>query len=233
MKINCIIVDDEPMARELLEKYARDVPALNLIALCTNAFEASEVLLNHEVHLIFLDINMPRLSGMKFYRSLANPPAVIFTTAYPEYALEGFEVDAVDYLLKPISFERFYQAVSRMMERARTDRREHEEDVILLRSDKKLHRVRIADIYCIEGLGDYLKVHLADGMLIVHDTMKNILESLPDSFLRVHKSWVISVRHFKYLDGNTAKVGKFEIPVGLKFRDDFLAALGQRGVQQD
>jgi len=229
MKVNCIIVDDEPAACDLLEKYVRDVPALNLVKVCSNALEATEVLMENEVQLIFLDINMPRLSGMKFYRSLTSPPSVIFTTAYPEYALEGFEVDAVDYLLKPFSFERFYQAVLRVLERLKPEQLKPVDDSILLRSDKKLHRVKISEIYCIEGLGDYLKIHLSDNYLVVHDTIKNILEALPDSFLRVHKSWVVSVGHIKYLEGNIAKAGKFEIPVGMKYKDDFLLALRKSG----
>ncbi len=111
MIINCIIVEDEPVSQDVLKKYVADCPNLKLIEVCNNAFEANDTLVNHEVQLMFLDINMPRLSGMKFYKSLSNPPFVIFTTAYPEYALEGFEVDAVDYLLKPFPFERFIKAV--------------------------------------------------------------------------------------------------------------------------
>jgi DNA-binding LytR/AlgR family response regulator len=229
MKINCIIVDDEPAARDLLEKYIRDVPALNLVGICSNALEASEIIIQKEVNLIFLDINMPRISGMQFYRSLANPPAVIFTTAYSEYALEGFEVNAVDFLLKPFSFERFYQAVTRLMERSKKEQRQAEEDFILLRSEKKLHRVNISEIYCIEGLGDYLKVHFQDKFLVVHETMRNFLESLPDNFVRVHKSWAVSLTNIKYIEGNTVMAGKFEVPLGQKYKDDFFQVLGDKG----
>jgi len=146
MKVNCIIVDDEPVACDLLEKYVRDVPALDLVKVCSNALEATEVLMHYEVHLIFLDINMPRLSGMKFYRSLASPPSVIFTTAYPEYALEGFEVDAVDYLLKPFSFERFYQAVLRVLERLKPEQLKPEDDFILARGNISM-RLRVAGLF--------------------------------------------------------------------------------------
>jgi DNA-binding LytR/AlgR family response regulator len=229
MKINCIIVDDEPVACELLVKYISDVPALELVGVCHSAFEATEVMVQQEVHLIFLDINMPLLTGMKFYRSLANPPAVIFTTAYAEFAIEGFEVDAVDYLLKPFSFERFYQAVSKMIERSKKDLSKPEKDFILLRSDKKLHRVNIFDIYCIEGLGDYLKVHLQGKFLVVHDTMINFLESLPETFVRVHKSWVVSVPHIRYIEGNSIKMNEFEIPIGLKYKEDLMNTLSKGG----
>lgn len=231
MKINCIIVDDEPIARDLLKKYIRDLPSLRLVAECSNAFEASEALMQHEVRLIFLDINMPRLSGMKFYRSLTHPPAVIFTTAYPEYALEGFEVDASDYLLKPFSFDRFFQAVNRVMERSATRNPVQEGKYILLKADKKVHRVRLQDILAIEGLGDYIKVHLDGSFLVVHDTLKNILDALPDSFFRVHKSWVVAIDRIEYIDGNTIKTVAFEVPVGLKYKEKFLGALGQGGAE--
>lgn len=229
MKLNCLIVDDEPMARDLLKRYVRDVPALYLAGECSNAFEASEALMDREIHLMFLDINMPRLSGMKFYRSLASPPAVIFTTAYPEYALEGFEVDAVDYLLKPFSFERFYKAVNRVMEKFREEPEPALGDFILLRADKKIHRVKLSDIRFIQGLGDYIKVKVGGEFLIVHDTLRNILETLPDSFIRTHKSWVVSVQHIEYIEGNTVLMGKDEIPIGLKYKEEFLAALEKKG----
>ncbi len=229
MKINCILVDDEPVARDLLEKYIRDVPALHLLARCSNAFEATEALLGNEVHLIFLDINMPRLSGMQFYRSLANPPAVIFTTAYPQFALEGFEVDAVDYLLKPFSFERFYQAVNRVMKRIAGAERQPSGEHIILRSDKKIHRVRLADIHAIEGLGDYVKVHFEGSFLVVHDTLKNMTDGLPAEFIRVHKSWVVSAAHIDYIEGNTIQAGTFEVPIGMTYRDAFREWLEGRG----
>lgn len=225
MKVNCIVVDDEPIASDLLEKYIRDVPALRLVQVCRNAFEATEALMQHDVQLIFLDINMPRLSGMKFYRSLSNPPAVIFTTAYPEYALEGFEVDATDYLLKPFSFERFYQAVTRLLARQTPERATGEMEFILLKADKKLHRVNVSEILFVEGLGDYVKVHLPDAFLVVHDTLQHIQESLPVNFVRVHKSFLVAVGHVQFIDGNMAGVGNREIPIGLKYKEDFMAAL--------
>ncbi len=233
MKINCIVVDDEPLARDLLEKYIRDVPALHLVALCNNAFEATEVLMQHEVHLIFLDINMPKLSGMKFYRSLVQPPAVIFTTAYPEYAIEGFEVDATDYLVKPFSFERFYQAVGRVLEKLKLNAPVSDKRYILLKADKKVHRVRTDDILFAEGLGDYIKVHFKNSYLVVHETLKDFQDSLPDTFLRIHKSWVVSIDHIEYIDGNMAKIKAFEIPIGLKYKDAFMQALGDQKREQD
>jgi len=225
MKINCIIVDDEPMARDLLVNYVSEVPALNLAGVCSSALEAAEMIVRQEIHLIFLDINMPLLSGIKFYRSLSRPPAVIFTTAYPEYALEGFELDAVDYLLKPFSFERFYKAVTKMMERHMAGQKTSEEEFILLRSEKKMHRVTLSQICCIEALGGYLKIYLNDRHLVVHQTLKNILESLPESFIQVHKSWIVALVKIDYIEGNTARAGKHEIPLGQKYKERLMAAL--------
>lgn len=225
MKINCIIVDDEPIAQDLLKTYVADVPTLNLVQICNNAFEATEALVNYKIQLIFLDINMPRLSGMSFYRSLANPPAVIFTTAYSEYALEGFEVDATDYLLKPFSYERFYKAVSRILDKLQSLNDDGAEKFILLRADKKIHRTKLSDILYLEGLGDYVKVHLENSYLVVHERLKNLLEQLPDSFLQVHKSYVVSINKVKFIDGNTANIGDSELPIGQTYREQFMNRL--------
>lgn len=225
MKINCLIVDDEPIARDLLRKYIADVPALNLVSSCQDAIEATEVLMKEDVDLLFLDINMPRLSGMNFYRSLSNPPAVIFTTAYPEYAIEGFEVSATDYLLKPFSFERFYKAVTRILESVESNGTVQDENTILLKADKKIHRIKTSEILYIEGLGDYVKVHLMDHSLVVHDRLKNLLDKLPSFFLQIHKSYVVSVNKVKFIDGNMANLGKLELPIGQTFKEGFLHAL--------
>jgi DNA-binding LytR/AlgR family response regulator len=226
--IKCVVVDDEPMARELLEKYIADVPVLELVRTCKNAIEAAEALRALKVDLIFLDINMPRLSGMQFYRSLANPPAVIFTTAYPEYALEGFEVDATDYLLKPFSFERFFQAVNRILDKEKAKGRKNESrSYLLLKSDKKIHRVLPEDIVYLESLGDYVKVHFPDHYLLVHDTLKNLVSDLKEGFSRIHKSFAIALDKVHYIEGNQVIVGDppKEIPIGMAYKDAFLKML--------
>lgn len=225
MKINCIVVDDEPIARDLLKSYIADVPSLHLAQSCGNAFEATEALMKHEVHLIFLDINMPRLSGMSFYKSLSNPPYVIFTTAYSEYALEGFEVNATDFLLKPFSFERFYNAVSRVITQQKPLIKYDDRDFILLKADKKMHRIHLSDIFFLEGLGDYVKVHLVDSFLVVHDRLKNILALLPSSFQRIHKSYVVSIQKVKFIDGNMVNIGEHELSIGQTYKEEFLNAL--------
>lgn len=229
MTIHCIIVDDEPVSQDILKKYVADTPSLNLMQVCNNAFEASEVLMQHKVDLIFLDINMPKLSGMKFYKSLNNPPYVIFTTAYPEFATEGFEVDAIDYLLKPFPFERFLKAVNRAIDRiGKVENQNLAEVYILLKADKKLHRISITDISHLEAMGDYVKVFFNDSYILVHDTLHRLLDQLPEKdFIRIHKSFVISSGNISYVEGNQVKIGDFEIPIGQKYKDDLMGFLRQ------
>ena len=158
MKIHCMIVEDEPASQDILKAYVADCPNLSLVATCKNAFEANDVLMNRKVDLMFLDINMPGLSGMKFYQSLSHPPFVIFTTAYPEFALEGFEVDAVDYLLKPFPFERFLKAVNRAADRLKkVAGNQSKDEFVLFKADKKIHKILLSEILYLEALGDYVK----------------------------------------------------------------------------
>lgn len=228
MKINCIVVDDEPASREILEKYIEDSPNLNLVKSCRNAFEANDIINNQNIRLIFLDINMPKLSGMKFYKSLTNPPFVIFTTAYPEYAVEGFEVNAVDYLLKPFPFERFLKAVNKATETIINKNYEtNNPDFILLKADKKIHRVILNDIFYLESIGDYVKVHFGTKCIIVHDTFQNLLSQLPSNqFIQVHKSYAISLSKFETIEGNMIKVGDKNIPIGHTYKNEFLNQIG-------
>jgi len=235
MNIKCLVVDDEPASQDVLIEYINSCPDLELIQVCSNAFEANEVLNDHEnIRLIFLDISMPKLSGMKFYRSLSNPPYVIFTTAYPEYAIEGFEVDAVDYLLKPFPFERFLKAVNKVFEKLKSQQTKGNglqvEDFILLKSDKKIHKVDLGDIFYLESIGDYVKVYFKDKNIIVHGTLQGLASQLdPDRFVRVHKSFVISIHRFDYIEGNMIKILDTRIPIGQTYKANFLDRIKQRG----
>jgi DNA-binding LytR/AlgR family response regulator len=224
MKVNCIIVDDEPSSRELMEKYVADCPYLNLVATCRNAFEAAEAIRKVDVQLIFLDINMPKLSGMKFYKSLTNPPFVIFTTAYPEFAVEGFEVNAVDFLLKPFPFERFLKAVNKAIDVLKNQSNEkYYNEYILLKSDKKIHRVTINEIFHLEAVGDYVKVFFNGKTIMVHDTFQNLLNQLPANlFVRVHKSHAIAVNKIDIIEGNMVKIKDKYIPIGQTYRNEFI-----------
>lgn len=216
--IKCIIVDDEPLAREVLEAYVADLPYLELITSCKSAIEAMEVISKESIDLIFLDINMPRLSGINFYKSLVNKPKVIFTTAYADYAVEGFELEALDYLLKPFSFERFLKAVNKMLQATVSD--SSPADFIMLKSDKKNHKIDYNQISYFESIGDYVKVHLADGKtLIIGETLRKLEELLPSSFIRIHKTYIISIPKLEYLEGNQAKIGETKIPIGQSYRD--------------
>ncbi len=228
MNINCLLVDDEPASREILEKYIRDCPFLHLSGSCKNAFEAAEQLNQSAVQLLFLDINMPKLSGLGFYKSLVNPPDVIFTTAYPEYAVEGFEVEAVDYLLKPFSFERFLKAVNKVQQKYQQNTKQ-EPASIILRADKKLHRVKTDTIYYLEALGDYVKVHCREKTVVVHTTLQNLLNDLPDDrMVRVHKSFAIARDKIEWIEGNQIHILDAKIPIGKRYKTVFMQAINDK-----
>ena len=223
MKITCMIVEDEPASQDILKHYIADVPDLVLTHVCNHALDANDVLAKEPVQVMFLDVNMPKLSGINFYRSLQRPPLVIFTTAYPEYAIEGFEVDAVDYLVKPFPFERFLRAVNKLREKLQAPSASPSGNYILLNADKKLYKVRHTDIHFVEAFGDYVKVHLQEQVIIVHETMQGMQQQLPENlFARVHKSFIIALDHFQYIDGNTVIVGSKSIPIGQTYKNDFL-----------
>jgi DNA-binding LytR/AlgR family response regulator len=231
MTIHCLIVEDEPASQDILRTYIADCPNLSLMETCKNAFEANEVLMNQSIDLMFLDINMPGLSGMKFYKSLSRPPFVIFTTAYPEFALEGFEVDAVDYLLKPFPFERFLKAVNRAIDRLKPGAGiQMKDDFMLFRADKKIHKVLLADMLYLEGLGDYVKVHFRERFLLVHETLQNLQSRLQEpAFCRVHKSFIVSLSKISYIEGNQIQIGDQSIPIGNTYREHFSKLIGKRG----
>ncbi|MCA9731700.1 MAG: response regulator transcription factor [Deferribacteres bacterium] len=229
MPINCLVVEDEPAAQDILRKYIADCPWLNLVDVCKNALAASEVMNRSEIQLLFLDINMPGLSGMSFYKSLANPPFVIFTTAYPEFAVEGFEVNAVDFLLKPFPFDRFLKAVNKATDSINSQNSSSGNAAyafVLLKSEKKLHRVRVNEIVHIEAIGDYVNVHLRRGGLIVHETFKGLLDQLPSGYMsRIHKSHAIAVDKIEFIEGNRVRVRDKFVPIGQAFRNEFMQTL--------
>jgi DNA-binding LytR/AlgR family response regulator len=232
MKTRCIIVDDEPASREILERFISECPGLDLVTSCKNAIEANEIIFRQKVDLIFLDINMPQISGMKFYKSLVNPPYVIFTTAYPEYAVEGFEVNAIDYLLKPFPFDRFLKAVNRASEILhKSQQPANSQDFILLRSDKIIHRIYLNEITHLEAIGDYVKVFFNERNIMVHDTFRHLLDQLPGgNFIRVHKSFAVSLEKIESIEGNLIKVNERSIPIGQTYRNEFLKIIYNRGI---
>jgi len=223
--ITCMIVEDEPASQEILKLYISDVPLLKLAATCNNAMEANEQVRLQSIELMFLDITMPKISGLDFYRSLTNPPCVIFTTAYPEYAVNGFEVNAVDYLVKPFPFDRFLKAVNKAQDLIQSTA-STTSDFVLLQADKKTHKVNYGDILFLEAMGDYVKVHTHEKTLVVHHTLQKLQDQLPArKFFRVHKSYLVSLQHIEYLEGNMVILHNQQIPIGQTYRNDFLAML--------
>jgi Response regulator of the LytR/AlgR family len=228
MKIKCLIVDDEPLSQDVLKKYVDDCPLLELAGISFDAFEANDMLQAHDIQLIFLDINMPKLSGIRFVKTLNNAPLIIFTTAYPEYAIEGYEVDATDYLVKPFSFERFLKAVNKAIEKINYAQLKNQPagGFILLKSDKKVYKVNYDDIMYLQSFGDYVKVFTNEKCLVVHDTFKNMQEQLPErEFVRIHKSYLIAFGKIQYIEGNQVKIGNELIPIGLNYKEELTKRL--------
>jgi DNA-binding LytR/AlgR family response regulator len=226
-KITCIIVEDEPVSQDILRQYISDIPSLELVCVCSNAIEANEHLRKHTPDLMFLDITMPKVSGLDFYKSLANPPHVIFTTAYPEYAVNGFEVNAVDYLVKPFPFNRFLKAVNKVQDLFQSESSPRK--FILLQADKRMHKINFDDILFVEAMGDYVKVYLHGKTLIVHQTLQKMEAQLPgDSFFRVHKSYIVALNRIDYIEGNMVVIQKEQIPIGQTYRTDFLERLQKK-----
>ncbi|MBC6993852.1 LytTR family DNA-binding domain-containing protein [Neolewinella lacunae] len=235
--IHAIIVDDEPLAQDILETYLQKIPQIELVAKCDNAFQANDVLNSQDVDLMFLDISMPQMTGTDFLRSLKDPPVTIFTTAYPNYALDGFELNALDYLVKPISTERFLQACNRAIEQAELKQKakagqveDGGSDFFFVKADKKLVRVNLADIVYIEGLKDYVIIRMPDDRVITLQTMKSLEDRLPpSSFQRIHRSFIVNLDRIEALHGNMVEVkekGKItNLPVGKSYRDELAARI--------
>ncbi len=242
--MNVLIVDDEPLAIDVLETYIDQVSDLNIVAKCTNALEANEVLRKEQIDLLFLDIQMPQITGIDFLKSLSNPPMVIFTTAYSNYALEGFDLNALDYLLKPISLDRFMKAVNKALEQydlthksggnGSSDTSEAGgEDFFFVKADKKLVKVKYDDILYIEGLKDYVIIRMREGRVITLQTMKSLEEKLPaQQFKRIHRSYIVSLDKINAIVGNMVEVtekGQTKtLPVGKNYRDELLAIVNEK-----
>lgn len=223
--LKCIIVDDEPLAQEVLENYVQRIGGeLHLVKKCSNALDAFQSLHDEKIDLLFLDIQMPVIDGLSFLKSLKNPPAVILTTAYPNHAIEGFELDVVDYLLKPISFERFLKAVNKVMDQRKAIiNGEDMTDYMFVKVDSKLVKVNYADIVYIEGMKDYLKIFVKERPLVVHQTMKKIEDLLPrNKFIRVHKSYIVSINAVNSIVGNFIEINGKEIPIGANYKDHLI-----------
>lgn len=240
--LNVLIVDDEPLALDVLETYIEKMPELHLVKRCSNALEANDALKSHgNIDLMFLDIQMPQLTGIDFVKTLTKPPMIIFTTAYPNYAIQGFDLNALDYLLKPISLERFMKAVNKAVEQAGLVAREHTPapsashssdslDFFFVKADKKLVKVNFEDIIYIEGLKDYVIIRLLNNRVITLQTMKSLEDRLPDGrFKRIHRSYIVAMDKITAIEGNMVEVMEKDkpklLPIGKNYRDELLVLI--------
>jgi len=223
--IKCIIVEDETLAQEVIKNHLQQLDRFELVGICRNTQEAMQALATGEVDLMFLDIRLPGMSGLQFLQAVPHLPLVVLTTAYAEYALEGYEFNVVDYLLKPISFDRFLKTVNkivdgRMLPQVSKEPGRSVGEHFFVKSNSKFFRVNFSTISYIEGMKDYLKIHTGENTLITHQTMTDIDKLLPaKQFIRVHKSYIVAISHIRAIYGNSVEVDGITIPIGISYKD--------------
>ncbi len=234
MKTRCMIVDDEPLAIEAIQMHIDKFESLKLVATCTDAIQAFDQLRSARVDLMFLDIQMPEMTGLEFLKSLKNPPKVIFTTAYREYAIQAFDLDVVDYLLKPISFERFMQAINKYFEGIpreiiaveRISQTRQNEDFFYVKSDKKNIKIKYQNIFYIESIKDYVKIVCKEKTIISKIMIGNLIEQLPENlFIRIHKSYIVYIPNIEAFSSISVEVAGKEIPIGRNYKNETLNTL--------
>ena len=231
--INCLVVDDEPLAREILQTYISTIPGWNLVKSCISAVEAYGALHEHHIHVVFLDIQMPVVSGIDFLRSLKQPPLVVFTTAFAQHAVEGFALNAVDYLLKPITKERFLQAADKINERLAAKNTVQvpvnmpAADYVFIRQDSKLVKIQFDEILFAEAQRDFTYIFLKHKKILASMHLKMLEDLLPENrFIRVHRSFLINIAAISTINGNLLEIDKHEIPIGASYKDQLFAILG-------
>ena len=232
--VNCLVADDEPIAREIIQNYCAHLPNLKVVASCSNALEAKAAMQQHSVDILFLDINMPVLDGISFLKTIQHKPQVIFTTAYKEYALNAFDLAAVDYLLKPFSLERFIVAVDKALERinkpvasVQNVTAEKTDNYLFVKTDSKIYRIAYQDIIYAEANGNYTKIVTTQQTLTPGITFTGFEQQLPSSkFIRVHRSFIINKSHITHIEGNRVFVNNTEIPIGSNYKETFIKELG-------
>ena len=218
------IIDDEPIAHRIIEGFCENLPHLRKAGNCYNAFEAMELLNKQRVDLLFLDINMPKLSGFDFLKTLVNPPKIIVTTAYKEFALEGYELNISDYLLKPFSLDRFIKAINKALgdtvdNNSIPSTPDSNQTRIFIKGDKKLHQIRPEEILFVEAYGNYSKLYLKDEMIVSHKKISSFEETFPGSdFIRVHKSFIVALDKINSIEGNRIHVENYKIPIGQTYK---------------
>ncbi|MBS1771385.1 MAG: response regulator transcription factor [Bacteroidetes bacterium] len=229
-----LIVDDEPIAQDIMETYVSKIPDVQLVGKCRNALEAFQAINKEEVHLLLLDINMPEITGMDFVKTLKSPPLVIFTTAYSEYAIESYELNAVDYLLKPVSFERFLKAINKAQDILNHQQTSQQavaapDNIIFIKADNKLVRIDLKQLWFAEGLKDYVQLWTEGGKKIIHSTMKNLEDCLApyNNFVRVQKSYIVNLEYISEVDGNSIRIKNQSIPIGSMYKEQVTTLLNK------
>lgn len=219
-QVTCIILDDEPFAVRLLEDYANKIPFLKVIYAGSDAYKVIELLNSQAIDIVFIDIQMPELTGMELMDMVRNHHNFIITSAYQEYALDAFRFNVIDFLVKPVSFSRFYQSVEKYLQWQETFTAKNKPDHFFVKADRKLYKISVDSILYIEGLKDYIRIHTTEDKIVVHGNMKDILKKLPlGEFLRIHRSYIIPVKHIKILEGNRIRIGEsLQLPVGETYR---------------
>jgi len=227
MIIHCAIIDDEPLARKGLKEYIADVDFLELVGEFDSPLKAANMISRGEVQLLFLDIQMPKITGLDFFKSIQNPPPVIFTTAYPQFALEGFEVNALDYLVKPISFDRFLKAALKAKEFYEVrEKNTPADDHFYIKADNKLVKIQFEDVLLVEALQNYVVIHTAGKKYLTYLTFKSVEDYLPsDKFLRVHKSYIVAASKIDSIEGNDIRIGQHHIPISRNLKDEVMERL--------
>ncbi len=236
--IHCLIIDDEPLAIEVLETHLSHFDDLHLVGKCSNAMEANKLLEKEQIDLMFLDIHMPKISGIEFLKTLKNPPLVILTTAHQEFAMEGYELDVIDYLLKPISLKRLMKAISKVKERVEISipsSQPKNNDYFFVKADKKLLRINYDDIIYIEGLKDYVMIHLKSKRVVTLQTMKHLEEHLKAyHFTRVHRSFIVNTNKISAISGQMLELllpsGVKLIPIGKNYRDKLIELINNKRI---
>ncbi|MCF8346141.1 MAG: LytTR family DNA-binding domain-containing protein [Bacteroidales bacterium] len=233
MKTKCIIVDDEPLARELIRGHIGKLENIEVAGECENAMEAIEVLRNNHIDLMFLDIKMPQITGLEFLKTLKNPPKVIISTAYSQYAIEGFELDVADYLMKPVTFERFFKAINKYFAtRTHKDVSLEKESgmdqnaFIYVKENKKIIKIYLKEILFIEGLNEYIRIHTDTSRVVVKSSLQSIENKLPsEQFIRVHKSYIVSIPHIRAFNATTIELENAKVRIGRNYKNQVFSAL--------
>jgi len=234
MKLKCIITDDEPIARKGLQSYVERIDFLELVGVCEDAIQLNNQLKSQQADLLFLDIEMPYMTGIELLNSLSNPPKVIITSAYAEYAIKGYDLEVSDYLLKPISFDRFLKAVNKVYDQLISSQTPVVQDYLFVKTSLKLEKIRFNDMRFIEGVENYVAIYTSDGKIITHTTLRTILQKLPPCrFVQVHKSYLVNIDKIDSIEGNLLGIGKNKIPLSRTYKETALEIILKNKLLKD